>query len=438
MKVSKFTYIDLFAGAGGLSEGFINEGFTPISHVEKDKFACETLKTRISYHYLKKVNNLGVYYDYLKNKISKVDFYKIIPDELLNSIICEEISDEKLEEIESKIGKHNVDLIVGGPPCQAYSIVGRARVRDEEKKNRDPRRFLYKQYISFLKRYNPKIFVFENVPGILSAKDVDGQLFIEKMRMEFQEVGYLIDFALLDTSDYGVLQKRKRVIIIGWQENLQLSYPDFSTEYIDNDKFEVQKDILNDLPNLKQGESWDKFIYKKEASDYLKQFSLRSENDVLTWHIARPTNTNDSQIYKLVIEKWFNEHKRLHYKDLPENLKTQKNQDVFNNRFSVVEGDLPYAHTVVAHIEQDGHYYIHPDIQQLRSITVREAARIQSFPDNYYFEGSRSAAFRQIGNAVAPVFAQAVARKIKEMLWKISLNQSTQKNKELGPLQGIY
>ncbi len=433
-----FSYIDLFAGAGGLSEGFTKEGFHSISHVEMDAYACETLRTRLAYHYLKDTLEIEKYNDYLKNQISKAELYSLVPDELLTSVICKEINDSTIDSITKQINTSKVDLIVGGPPCQAYSIVGRARVRDEERKQRDPRRFLYKQYIKFLELYDPNIFVFENVPGILSAKDVDGVLFIEKMKEEFFHAGYTIDFELLDTSYFGVLQKRKRVIIIGWKSSLDLEYPNFSTEIIDNDKFEVLRDILSDLPRLSQGEKWGEFSYDSTPSQYLKEFGLRTDSDFLTWHIARPTNENDRQIYKLVIEKWFNEHKRLHYKDLPEGLKRQKNQDVFNNRFSIVEGDLPYAHTVVAHIEQDGHYYIHPDISQLRSITVREAARIQSFPDNYYFEGSRSAAFRQIGNAVSPIFAQVIARKIKEMLCKISPNQFIPKNIESDQPQDIF
>ncbi|WP_337045339.1 DNA cytosine methyltransferase [Emticicia sp. 17c] len=433
-----FKYIDLFAGAGGLSEGFIRENFMPIAHVEKDKYACETLKTRLAFHYLKKISNLESYYDYLRKKITRAELHNLIPQTLLQSVICSEISDNSFADIVTKIDKQEIDVIVGGPPCQAYSIVGRARVRDEDKKNNDPRRFLYKQYIKFLEVYKPKLFVFENVPGILSAKDTDSELFIKKMKTEFEEVGYTIDFELLDASNFGVLQKRKRVIIIGWQSALNLRYPDFSIGTIDNSTFEVKRDILDDLPNISQGESWNKFTYRTTPTAYLNSFGIRTEEDVLTWHIARPTNSNDRQIYKLVIEKWFREHKRLHYKDLPEDLKTQKNQNVFNNRFSVVEGDLPFAHTVVAHIEQDGHYYIYPDINQLRSITVREAARIQSFPDNYFFEGTRSAAFRQIGNAVAPIFARVVAIKIKEMLWQINSNQYLLKNIESDLLQDTY
>ncbi|WP_026995843.1 DNA cytosine methyltransferase [Flectobacillus major] len=415
-----FKYIDLFAGAGGLSEGFISEEFSPIAHVEKDAHACKTILTRVGYHHLKENKRLEEYFSYLKGEITYSDFIQKIPEELIRSVINKEISEESFEEITTQINVDKVDVIIGGPPCQAYSVVGRARVREEDKRVADPRRFLYKQYIKFILKYQPKIFVFENVPGILNTKDKDGIKFIEKIKAEFEEVGYTIDFQILDSSLFGVLQKRLRVIIIGWKTELPLNYPSFENESIDNSNWLVKRDILDDLPQLQANQNWTSFEYAGTPSDYLIDSSLRSNFDVLTQHNARFTNENDKEIYRRTIAKWYDEGKRLHYTELPEELKTQKNQSSFLNRFSVVEGNMPYAHTMVAHIAIDGHYYIHPDPCQSRSITVREAARIQSFPDNYYFEGSRSSAFTQIGNAVPPLMAKVIAKKIKEMLWKIN------------------
>ena len=153
----KFTYIDLFAGAGGLSEGFVNENYVPVAHVEKNPNACNTLITRIAYHYLTNTNNLEIYNQYLRKEISRIELLEYIPSKLKNSVINQEISQESFEEITTKIIPTDVDLIIGGPPCQAYSIVGRARIREESKKESDPRRFLFRQYIRFLIKYQPKV-----------------------------------------------------------------------------------------------------------------------------------------------------------------------------------------------------------------------------------------------------------------------------------------
>jgi DNA (cytosine-5)-methyltransferase 1 len=165
----QFNFIDLFAGAGGLSEGFIRAGYKPISHVEMNKDACDTLRTRTAYHWLKENNRLAEYYEYLKGKIKREELWSKIPAHLIKSVIHSEISNGTLPEIfrsiDNELQKNNVDVIIGGPPCQAYSLAGRARKDMKE----DPRNHLYKLYIKFLERYNPKIFVFENVPGILSA-----------------------------------------------------------------------------------------------------------------------------------------------------------------------------------------------------------------------------------------------------------------------------
>jgi len=415
--MAKLNYIDLFAGAGGLSEGFVRAGFNPIAHVEMNKDACDTIKTRTAYHWLKENGKVQEYYDYLKSENkNKEELWKKVPENLINSVINKEISNKTVPDIfnsiDNELGNKQVDLIIGGPPCQAYSIVGRAR--DPKNMEEDPRNHLYKHYVKFLKKYQPKMFVFENVPGIFSAKNGE---FLDKIFQSVRRAGYELSlptnkYKVLNSKDFGVLQDRKRVIIIGWKKELGLSYPEFD---VTENKFEILKDLFSDLKPLKNGEGTLNAVkYKNNTTEYLKQSSIRNGLDFVTQHIARPNNENDLEIYRIAVDEW-NKGKRLNYATLPSRLIKHNNTKSFTNRFQVVNGQ-GVSHTVVAHIAMDGHYYIHPDKKQNRSITVREAARIQSFPDDYFFEGSRTAAFKQIGNAVPPLMAEKIAEKIKEML----------------------
>jgi DNA (cytosine-5)-methyltransferase 1 len=314
-------------------------------------------------------------------------------------------------ETDNKLDKNKVDLIIGGPPCQAYSIVGRAR-KDMES---DPRNHLYKHYVKFLEKYEPNMFVFENVPGILSAKNGE---YLSKIFKAVQNVGYEVAIPPknhLNAKDFGVLQDRKRVIIIGWKKELKLQYPDFE---ITSNNFQILKDLFSDLKPLNNGQgTLNAMEYAKPTTEYLKQSNIRNGSEFVTQHIVRPNNSNDLEIYQIAIDQW-NKGKRLIYAELPKRLIKHSNTTSFVNRFQVVNGN-GISHTVVAHIAMDGHYYIHPDKNQNRSISIREAARIQSFPDDYFFEGSRTSAFKQIGNAVPPLMAQKIAKKLKQILWEI-------------------
>lgn len=396
--------IDLFAGAGGLSEGFRRNNFNIIAHVEMDKDASNTLRTREAYYYCKANNKLDLYINYITQKISREEFYSQIPNEVLNKVINEEISDKTLETIFSQIDNtlenDKIIGIIGGPPCQAYSIAGRSRKKD--KMENDPRNYLYLYYLEFLKKYQPKFFVFENVQGILSAKN--GTIF-EDIKQRMKKLGYNIDYRLLDSNDFGVVQHRKRIIIIGFKKELNIEYPkfdDFKTKY------NIQE-LFIDLPKLNDGEINNK--YSSETSKCLEKLKIREKGwNVLTYNQARKLNENDKKIYQICIE-----NKNIKYDELPEFLRKHNNTNSFLDRFKVVEYDKP-SHTMVAHISKDGHHYIHPDIKQCRSITVREAARIQSFPDDYYFESSRTSAFKQIGNAVPVFMAEQIAKKIEESL----------------------
>ena len=410
-----YNFIDLFAGAGGLSEGFVQAGFRPIAHVEMNEFAAQTLTTRSAFYYLKQSNHLDPYYDYLRGKISRDEFMSNIPKSIAQTIINATMSTETLPSIFRtidgimKIRKIScVDVIVGGPPCQAYSLVGRAQSSHMEKPmSEDPRNVLYKLYARFLKRYQPKMFVFENVMGILSAND--GTTW-KNLKKYFKRVGYKIECHEQNAKDFGVLQNRRRMIIVGWLKNSGITYPEFQKrEYS-----AVVNDLFADLPKLTPGGHSASYT-KHEPSAYVHDTVIREKDDVLTLHQSRPNKELDIEIYKRAIKLWV-DHKRLNYNDLPEELKTHKNRSSFVDRFKVVEGDEPYCHTVLAHLSKDGHYFIHPDIKQHRSITVREAARIQAFPDSYFFEGPRTAQFVQIGNAVPPMMAKGIAMGIAERL----------------------
>ncbi|RYE29461.1 MAG: DNA (cytosine-5-)-methyltransferase, partial [Sphingobacteriales bacterium] len=269
---------------------------------------------------------------------------------------------------------------------------------------------------SYLAKYRPKMFVFENVMGLLSA---NSGLYLQQMQRLFDMKGYAIRLFKVEANNFGVLQNRRRVIIIGYRRELNIDIPDLAAIRIDP-RCNVDA-VLSDLPAVKSGQGADKYVsYSFEPSPYLKLNGIRNGIDILTQHVARPHTEQDKKIYKIAVGKWDSHRERLNYNDLPDELKTHANRSSFFDRFKVVADDLPHSQTVVAHIAKDGHYYIHPDIKQNRSLTVREAARLQSFPDNYYFEGvkegrNRTAAFKQIGNAVPPLMAELIASKIKKL-----------------------
>ncbi len=397
-------FIDLFAGAGGLSEGFVSAGYSAIAHVEMSASACDTLRTRACYHYLTQHGMSAIYGDYLSAKISRQQLYASVPKYVLDSVINLTMGDVAMDEIYDRIDEamiardiSKIELIVGGPPCQAYSQVGRSRKCMDD----DPRNHLYELYCQVLKRYEPEMFVFENVPGLLTA---GGGKYLQSIQATFRESGYEPDFRVIDAADFGVLQQRKRVILIGWKIGTTHSYPTFPR--IDHPY--TVADILNDLPAIQPGEERTQYC-PGDFSQYLQDTMIRTVGDMLTWHVARPHIERDREIYRKTIDAWNAGHRRLKYDTLPDELCTHRNRSGFLDRFKVVAADLPTSHTVMAHISKDGHYFIHPDIDQARSISVREAARLQSFPDDFYFEGSRTAAFRQIGNAVPPLMAKGIA-----------------------------
>jgi len=413
-------YLDVFAGAGGLSEGFMRAGYTPLAHIEMDEAACYTLKTRLAYKWLSANSQNNTYNDYLNQKIKRDQFYAAVPQKLLKTVLNYEISENNLADVfthvDALLGNKQLDLIVGGPPCQAYSLVGRAR--DENGMVGDKRNYLYILYAEFLKRYRPRYFVFENVLGLLSAKDTDGKLYFDKMRQLFKECGYSTEFQILNAKDYGILQNRKRIVLLGKRGEHSNFYPQITTvehQYL-------VKEIFSDLPALKAGKgSASPITTLSYQGNYLYEAKIKRQDlEPVTFHYSRPNTKQDLEIYRKAVRLWNKEKKRISYLDLPKNLQSQKNMASFLDRFKVVAEDIPYSQTVVAHIAKDGHYFIHPDIKQNRSLTPREVARLQTFPDDYYFESTsgkpaRTTAYKQIGNAVPVLLAEKVAKALLEV-----------------------
>lgn len=403
--------LDLFAGAGGLSEGFVRAGSEIVSHIEMDPKSCSTLITRMIYHALRKKGKLEDYKKYLQGKVTRDQLIaKYGLQKERDSVICAKIGKDNykdlIEQVKTRLNGKPLDIIVGGPPCQAYSYIGRAR---DKNMHSDERNFLYKYYIEFLKALQPKIFIFENVPGIQSAGK--GK-YLAHMLQLMKDAGYSTDYKILNAADYGVPQNRKRVILVGWNKKSGIkAYPEFPK--VERD-YKV-KDFLSDLPKVKSGGGQ---IIKKfsKTNKLLRKLGItRLDFDLLVDHITRPIRPQDLEIYTLAVlakEKGEN----IKYNQLPERLKFHNNEISFLDRFKVVDANAFGSHTVVAHLAKDGHFYIHPDLQQNRSLTVREAARLQTFPDDYKFEGERGPQFKQIGNAVPPMLSELIAKELLQNL----------------------
>lgn len=390
-------FIDLFAGCGGLTEGFYKQGYRALAHVEIDHYACETLRTRMKY------------YGYSNEEIE----HAVIEEDITNDTI--------VDQLHNIVGKNKVDVIIGGPPCQSFSSLGVAK--DENNMENDPRNFLFESYVKILNSFLPKVFVFENVTGILKSKVQNKKIF-DLVSNELS-VNYSIlkdpDTIVLNAIHYGVPQERKRVILLGVRKDLPYLPKDIynaikKTHYAPGEnsdsglkKYVSVREAIDDLPWIRQGEGSQLSEYKKnftECTEYQKLMRENS-NNILRYHVARKNNSKDVERYQVMALNHWNFLEMLkHRPDLDHEKKR-----VFFNSYKVQWWDTP-SKTIIAHLHKDGNQFIHPDYTQGRSITVREAARLQSFPDDFIFEGSRSQQFKQIGNAVPPLLAEAIAKAI--------------------------
>jgi len=399
--IKKYTFIDLFAGCGGLSEGFYKQGFQGLTHVEYDHYACESLRTRIKH------------YGYQENEIS---------------VLEKDITDKDIiEQIELEVSSKSVDLLIGGPPCQSFSSLGRAK--DENGMQDDPRNYLFESYEKILNHFKPKIFVFENVTGLLTAKlgeEKTVNVILKKLTKHYKLIKNPKEM-VLNSCDYGVPQVRKRVILIGVRKDIEIDpieiYNGIIKSHYNPDTLDVQKknkkryvtvkEAISDLPSIKPGEG-KKLIEHKVNSWNAYLDKVRSKNNtILLDHAARTHNEADRNRYREMSRNRWTFQELLEKKPSLNHIK----QRVFNNSYVVQFWDKP-ARTIIAHLYKDGNQFIHPDHKQERTITPREAARLQSFPDDFVFEGSRTQQYKQIGNAVPPLMAEAIAKSIKKVLAK--------------------
>ena len=321
--------------------------------------------------------------------------HKDIVNKGMNSLISEE-----------------VDLVIGGPPCQAYSLAGRAQ--DKNSMKNDYRNFLFESFVDILNVYRPKIFVFENVTGMLSAKPGDIPV-TERIYSAFKESGYDVlhpdkmKSAVFSSYDFEVPQKRKRVIIIGinreWNKSNFLNLDTFYSS-IHQHKSSVRKNVIDTIGNLEKFYPVNKNCNNKKIS-HSANSNIKDPN-----HYPRFHNQRDIKIFEQWIKTNMNdastEEKQNFYTH-----KTGKSSSLV--KYRNLEWNNP-CNTIVAHLYKDGLLFIHPDPEQSRTITVREAALLQSFPEDFEFIGSMGANYKMIGNAVPPNMAKSIGIAIARVL----------------------
>ena len=406
--MKKLKVIDLFSGAGGLSEGFLQTGkFEFIAHVEWELPMVETLRHNL-------VKRWKYTLEQAKRCVIRFDIQKT--EELINGAWSEDtkaVYGKDNAELVVKEGINGllkgepVDVIIGGPPCQAYSIAGRAQ--DPNSMKNDYRNYLFESFVKVVDYYKPKVFVFENVPGILSAKPGD-ELVINRIYKAFADIGYEIRTpenmrkSIYSSADYQVPQDRERVIIFGVNKNGQAKLEDF---YLALDglksknKRKTVRDAIGCMPSIKPL----KEPFKKGGRNYSHEIL---ENSSYSWHEARYHSSRDIAVFR----EWLSND--MNHFSTQEKLAfyTRVSGRVSNhNKYRNLEWDKP-SPTIVSHLYKDGLMFIHPDIEQLRSITVREAAVLQTFPNDFDFIGSMAYCYKMIGNAVPVLFAKNIAKAV--------------------------
>lgn len=388
-----FRVLDLFCGPGGLSFGFRMAGFHIAAGVDMDPWSCETYR-----------------FNFPGSTVLQADLRKL------------EADNDGLPE--------DIDVIIGGPPCQGFSTVGRVKIASLAKNSickledalprfiDDPRNALYKEFVRMIDSRRPAFFVMENVPGLLSHHD--GRI-AELIRQDFEGIGYRTRAALLNAADFGTPQVRRRVFFIGNRLGLPNPLP-IATQGQNTDtpmfgaslKRHVSVcEAIGDLASLGNGGGAEEQPYLRPPESEYQQWA-RQGSEILFNHRARHHTERDLKIFDMLKDG-------VCYKDLPDEYKPYRD-DIFGDRFKRLDPARP-SWTVMAHLEKDGYMYIHPS--RNRTITVREAARLQGFPDTFKFMGSRTQQFKQVGTAVPPLLARAVAVEIRKALENAALRSDS-------------
>ena len=410
---NRFTFIDLFAGCGGLSEGFLqSEKFEALAHVEWEIPMVKTLRNRLQ----SKWNHSE---DDALKKVIHFDIQKT--EELINGNWKKETSSEYFltnhKEIvdyglKGLVDKQKVNLIIGGPPCQAYSIAGRAQ--DKNSMKDDYRNYLFESFVKVVDEFKPDIFVFENVPGLLSANP-GGKPVTNRIYDAFKEIGYeirkpeLLKKSIYTASDLGVPQKRNRVIIIGVKIKSNIDLESVYNE-LDSMKKKLKPinvfDAIGHLPKYEPLKDQEKINGKNISHKLVGKKHIK-------FHDSRFHNSRDVDVFRKWLKEEMNKSSSQNKIDFYNDLMGKSSNHA---KYRNLEWDKP-SPTIVAHLYKDGLMFIHPDINQARTITVKEAALLQSFPDDFDFIASQGFAFKMIGNAVPPEMAKniaiAISKKIK-------------------------
>lgn len=507
-----YPVIDIFAGPGGLGEGFssfaYNDGnfaFKNVLSIEKDASAHRTLYLRSFYRQFDPSYVPGEYWQYVRNKVEIKDLLELYPRQAAaasKEALFLELGDSTRNKVKSIISDRiNGDskwVLVGGPPCQAYSLAGRSRMKNTNPDfENDERHFLYLEYLKILADHAPPVFVMENVKGLLSATHSGEKIILRIMddlknpgkalNRRKQDVGYNLfslsenkaaeecepeDF-IIKCEKFGIPQARHRLLILGIRNDINITPDALSPQ-----KAPSVQQIIGDLPKIRSTLSKEKDSLKRwkeiiKSSRQEKWYTAGKANgllqttrkidetihnlkdlnfsaggeivpykskpkiyadwyrdgcpDVLLNHTARGHMLSDLHRYLFASSYALANGRSPNLSHFPEallpehkNISGKINEVSFADRFRVQVKDKPST-TITSHISKDGHYFIHYDPSQCRSLTVREAARLQTFPDSYKFEGNRTSQYHQVGNAVPPLLAKQIAEIVYEVLRRIRL-----------------